>query len=57
MLAEEKTPIAPEIVQPTPILGLPAIAIKKSTITCFKGKTQKKVTATKPKCPTGYKKK
>lgn len=27
------------------------------TITCIKGKTQKKVTAVKPKCPTGYKKK
>jgi hypothetical protein len=30
---------------------------KKSTITCVKGKTSKKVTAVKPKCPTGYKKK
>ena len=27
MLAEEKTPIATEIVQPTPIVGLPAVAI------------------------------
>ena len=31
--------------------------IKKSTITCVKGKTSKKVTAIIPKCPTGYKKK
>ena len=31
--------------------------IKKSTITCVKGKTSKKVTAVIPKCPTGYKKK
>ncbi len=31
-------------------------AIKKSLITCVKGKTTKKVTAVKPKCPTGYKK-
>jgi hypothetical protein len=30
---------------------------KKTTITCVKGKTTKKVTAVSPKCPTGYKKK
>jgi hypothetical protein len=30
---------------------------KKSSITCIKGKTIKKVTAVKPKCPSGYKKK
>jgi septal ring factor EnvC (AmiA/AmiB activator) len=29
----------------------------KSTITCIKGKLTKKVTATDPKCPAGYKKK
>jgi hypothetical protein len=29
---------------------------KKSTITCIQGKAQKKITAVKPKCPTGYKK-
>ena len=34
-----------------------ATAAKKITITCVKGKTVKKVTAVKPKCPTGYKKK
>ena len=27
------------------------------TITCIKGKASKKVTAVKPKCPTGFKKK
>ena len=32
-------------------------AKKKSTITCIKGKTVKKVTAVNPKCPKGYKKK
>jgi Tfp pilus assembly protein FimV len=32
-------------------------AKKKSTITCFKGKTVKKVNAVNPKCPSGYKKK
>ena len=30
---------------------------KKTTITCVKGKTVKKVTAVAPKCPAGYKKK
>ena len=30
-------------------------ANKKTTITCIKGKLIKKVTAIKPKCPTGYK--
>jgi hypothetical protein len=32
-----------------------AAAKKKTTITCVKGKLNKKVTAIKPKCPTGYK--
>jgi len=32
-------------------------ATKKITINCSKGKLTKKVTALKPKCPTGYKKK
>ena len=35
----------------------PVVAPKKTTITCVKGKTSKKVTALKPKCPSGYKKK
>jgi hypothetical protein len=30
---------------------------KKTTVTCAKGKVTKKVTAVKPKCPSGYKKK
>lgn len=34
-----------------------AVAKKKVTITCTKGKEVKKVTAVKPKCPTGFKKK
>jgi hypothetical protein len=34
-----------------------ASSATKSTIICLKGKTTKKVTAVKPKCPTGYKKK
>jgi hypothetical protein len=34
-----------------------AAASKKTTITCTKGKLTKKVTAIKPKCPSGYKNK
>ena len=34
-----------------------AAASKKTTITCVKGKLTKKVTAIKPVCPSGYKKK
>lgn len=34
-----------------------AAVLKKKTITCIKGKLTKKVTAVKPKCPAGYKKK
>jgi hypothetical protein len=32
-----------------------AAALKKTTITCVKGKLTKKVTAVKPRCPVGYK--
>ena len=31
------------------------VAVKKTTITCTKGKLIKKVSAVKPKCPAGYK--
>ena len=34
-----------------------AATTKKTTITCIKGKLSKKVTAVKPVCPKGYKKK
>ncbi len=43
-LMQEAAPVKPQTV------------VKKSTITCVKGKITKKVTAVKPKCPTGYKK-
>jgi hypothetical protein len=49
-----------EVVAPTPTPTPSASAkpaAKAVTITCIKGKTSKKVTAVKPKCPTGYKKK
>ena len=46
-------------VAPTPITtpGAKPATAKKTTITCVKGKTSKKVTAVKPVCPTGFKKK
>jgi len=43
-----------EVIQGTNYLG---ITNKKTTITCIKGKTIKKVSAVNPKCPKGYKKK
>jgi hypothetical protein len=47
---------APVKVDPTPtVVAKPAI--KKITITCVKGKVVKQVTAVKPTCPTGYRKK
>lgn len=33
------------------------VVMKKTSITCVKGKTSKKITAVNPKCPSGYKKK
>ena len=42
---------------PTPAASTKSAAVKKSSITCVKGKTTKKVTSINPKCPTGYKKK
>jgi hypothetical protein len=36
---------------------IPALVTAKKTIKCVKGKKTKKVTATNPKCPKGYKKK
>lgn len=42
----------------TPITTSKTVATsKKITITCYKGKTIKKITAVNPKCPIGYKKK
>jgi hypothetical protein len=45
---------------PTPTIAAPtptkAAVAKKTTITCVKGKSVKKVTAVNPKCPKGYKK-
>jgi hypothetical protein len=38
-------------------ITFPKPMAKKTTITCVKGKTTKKVTAVGPKCPSGFKKK
>jgi hypothetical protein len=51
----EPTPIATPTPTATPT-PKPVVA-KKTTITCVKGKTIKKVTAVGPKCPSGFKKK
>lgn len=42
---------------PTPTPTPKATVAKKTTITCVKGKTVRKVTAVKPVCPAGFKKK
>jgi len=41
----------------TPTPTAKPVAAKKTSITCVKGKTTKKVTAVNPKCPTGFKRK
>ncbi len=40
-----------------PVQATKTVAPSKSTITCVKGKTTKKITAVSPKCPAGYRKK
>ena len=57
---EQEAPAPVQTETPTPVqtqTPVPTPAVKKTTITCVKGKLVKKVTATSPKCPTGYKKK
>lgn len=52
------TPVVTEAPSPTPTPTPTAKATvaKKTTITCIKGKVVKKVTAVKPVCPKGFKK-
>ncbi len=60
-LAEAKKDVVE--VSPVEVATAPALepviskVNKKTSITCVKGKVTKKVTAVKPKCPAGYKKK
>ena len=55
-LSQEATTPAP-VATPSPSASAKPATPKKISITCVKGKTTKKVTAIKPTCPTGYKKK
>jgi hypothetical protein len=55
--APSATPTASTEPAPTTSAAPVAVAKKKSTITCVKGKTTKKVSAVSPKCPAGFKKK
>jgi hypothetical protein len=51
------TPVATPTQSSAPTPSTKPVTAKKITITCVKGKTVKKVTAVKPTCPVGYKKK
>jgi hypothetical protein len=55
-LSQEPEVVVTPTPTPTPSVTTKPVA-KKITVTCVKGKTTKKVTAVKPKCPTGFKKK
>ena len=48
-------PLKPIVVKP--VVKAPTKTVKKTTIVCVKGKLTKKVTAVKPQCPKGFKKK
>ena len=52
----QKADPAPAKVEPTPT-ATPKVAAKKITISCVKGKAVRKVTAVKPVCPAGFRKK
>ena len=57
-LSQDEPVVAP--VNPVPsdvVVAKPSTLAKKITISCLKGKTTKKVTALKPTCPSGYKRK
>ena len=51
----QPTPTPSQSTKPVVVTSKKPTLPKKTTITCVKGKTAKKVTAVKPKCPTGYK--
>ena len=54
--AAPKTLVQTPALNPKPTPSVKAVT-KQSTITCIRGKLNKKVTAVTPKCPKGYKKK
>jgi uncharacterized phage infection (PIP) family protein YhgE len=49
------TPTPSQSTQPAAVISKKPAPPKKTTIVCVKGNLTKKVTAVKPKCPTGYK--
>jgi uncharacterized membrane-anchored protein YhcB (DUF1043 family) len=51
------TPSPSQSAKPAVVTSKKPTPPKKTTINCVKGKVTKKVTAVKPKCPAGYKKK
>jgi uncharacterized membrane-anchored protein YhcB (DUF1043 family) len=53
----QPTPTPSQSVKPAVVTSKKPTPPKKTTINCVKGKVTKKVTAVKPKCPAGYKKK
>jgi hypothetical protein len=58
-LSQAQPPAPTPSITPEPELttqAAPKLLPKKVTITCQKGKLQKKVSAAKPTCPKGYKK-
>lgn len=55
-LSQSTTDVKPSVT-PSPISSSSSSVQLKKTVNCIKGKVSKKVTATNPKCPTGYKKK
>jgi hypothetical protein len=54
---ETPAPMPSESPSAAPTPAAKPVVAKKSTVTCVKGKVSKKVTAVKPTCPKGYKKK
>ena len=51
------TPVTPSVTEVKPTVAPKPVVVKKTTITCVKGKLSKKITAVNPTCPSGYKKK
>jgi hypothetical protein len=57
LIKQTPTPTPSQSAKPAAVTSKKPTPPKKTTIICVKGKVTKKVTAIKPKCPAGYKKK
>jgi regulator of replication initiation timing len=57
LIKQTPTPSPSQSANPAVVTSKKPTPPKKTTINCVKGKVTKKVTAVKPKCPAGYKKK